>query len=303
MLYLTLRHYEYVAAIAQHGSLSAAANALNVSQPALSAALSRIEAHLNKTLFIRRKGAPLALTPQGREFASSAQGVLAQAAELETTGMTQKGPARLVIGCFGDLAPFFLSQVLHRLRAALPDVQLSFREGGFDSLIDGLKTGDCDLAITYDLGLDASFSRARLTSVRPQAVMAADHPLAKEDAPITLTELATQPLILSQEGLSLTHMIGLFKPLGLIPKVAHRTASLELLRSLAAAGEGIGLAYSLPQTNRTYDGNQLTARYIQDAHVPEPIVLAAHGTPASDSPLGRAISTLSNSGISLNGGD
>ncbi len=42
MLYLTLRHYEYICAVAQHGSLTAAAEALHVSQPALSTALVKL---------------------------------------------------------------------------------------------------------------------------------------------------------------------------------------------------------------------------------------------------------------------
>ena len=56
MLYLTLRQYEYVCAVGRHGSLSAAAAALNVSQPALSAALTKIESHLSQPLFMRRRG-------------------------------------------------------------------------------------------------------------------------------------------------------------------------------------------------------------------------------------------------------
>ena len=73
MLYLTLRHYEYVCAVARHGSLSAAAAAVHVSQPALSAALSRIEDHLGYALFRRRRGSALAMTPQGRAFAPRGQ--------------------------------------------------------------------------------------------------------------------------------------------------------------------------------------------------------------------------------------
>ena len=291
MLYLTLRHYEYVTAIAHHGSLSGAATALNVSQPALSAALSRIEAHLGRVLFLRRKGAPLELTPQGRDFVTGAEALLVQAAQLERAGAAVQAAQHLTIGCFSDLAPFLLPRALAALRATLPQVRLDIIEGHFEDLITALRAGSCDLALTYDLGLDSSFTRQDLHHITPMALMPPDHPLAAQED-ISLAELARAPLILSREGLSIAHMMRLFKTLGLVPEVAHRAASLELLRSLAARGEGIGLAYSLPPGDLTYDGMPLVARPIRDAHAREPVVLTCHATPTDGSPTAQAMTAL-----------
>lgn len=291
MLYLTLRHYEYVCAVARHGSLSAAAEALHVSQPALSAALTRIEAQLGQTLFLRRRGAALALTPQGREFTARAEALVAQAAALETPGQAAAGNQRLVIGCFTDLAPFLLAPALRLLRAAMPGVALDSRALPFEPLIESLTAGSVDLAVTYDLGLDAGFERLRAGERVPHVLVAPDHPLAARSS-VFLQELAEYPLILSQEGLSAQHMLGLFRRRGLLPRVAHRAASLELLRSLAANGEGAGLAYSLPPGGVSYDGKPVVAVPVSDADAVEPVVLASHGKAASAAAQ-KAIAVLS----------
>lgn len=291
MLYLTLRHYEYICAVAHHGSLSAAAEALNVSQPALSAALARIEDHLGQALFLRRPGAPLILTPQGREFAQAAQVLVDQAAQLESPGSASQATRKLVLGCFSDLAPFLLAPALRCLRQRLPDLTISPRVAGFAPLTDGLLRGEIHLALTYDLGLDAGFSRHILAQRAPQALMAPGHAFATQPS-VALADLASEPLILSQEGVSVQHMLTLFKSQGLIPKIAHRAASLELLRSLAANDEGVGVSYSSPPGDLSYDGKPLISVPISDPAAKEPVIIACHGSVRVDSPLSTAIATL-----------
>ena len=291
MLYLTLRQYEYVTAVAHHGSLSAAAEAVHVSQPALSAALTRIEAHLGYPLFLRRRGAALSLTPQGRDFAQRARELLDQAARLENPDQSAGEAQNLTLGCFSDLAPFLLAPALKALRAALPGLTVTYRPAPFGALIDDLLRGETDLAITYDLGLDAGFHRVELDRIRPQALVAERHPLlAYSD--VSLADLLPHPLILSQEGLSAQHMLALFKSKGMLPRVAHRAASLELLRSLAANGEGVGISYSLPPVETSYDRLPLCGLPIRDPEAVEPVVLVSHTAAPKDSLLHAAQACL-----------
>jgi len=65
VLYLSLRQLEYVVAVAHAGSLALAAQQVNVSQPALSVAVTHVETHLGRMLFLRRKGVPVTLTGFG----------------------------------------------------------------------------------------------------------------------------------------------------------------------------------------------------------------------------------------------
>jgi len=292
MLYLTLRQYEYVTAIARQGSLSAAASDLNVSQPALSVALSRIETHLGHRLFIRRKGAPMALTPLGRSFAEKAAHLLSEAATLENPDSPDPARTTLSLGVYSDLAPFLLASAMELLGRISPTLSVSYRVDGFEDLTLALLNGQVDLALTYDLGLDAGFTSKVIDRVAPHALVAADHPLLACD-PLYLRDLARFPLILSREGLSAYHSLSLFHRVGLNPKVAHRADSLETLRSLVARGFGVGMAYSVPPGTVSYDGKPVHAVRICDDMAQEPIVLTRHGTDPAPATLASAIAVLS----------
>lgn len=291
MLYLTLRHYEYVTAVGREGSLSAAVEALNVSQPALSVALNRIEAQLGYPLFLRRRGAAMTPTPQGRSFVGRAEALLAQAAQLENPDTPLPAARRLTLGCFVDLAPFLLAPALRHLRAVLPSVTIAYRVEPFEALISGMIKGQIDIALSYELGLDSGFDRRRLFTARPHAILAPDHPLAGR-ATLTLSALSETPLILSEEGLSAQHMLTLFRRQGLSPLVAHRAASLENLRSLAAHGEGVGISYAAPPAGTSYDGRPLVTLPIVDREAEEAVILTRHGTGPAEPSCAAAMREL-----------
>jgi len=168
-----------------------------------------------------------------------------------------------------------LAPSLRILRAALPDLAISYRADPFDTMITALLKGDIDLAITYDLGIDAGFHRFELGQIAPRALVSANHVLSSQPE-VSLEELSHHQLVLSQEGLSIQHMLALFKTHRLLPKVAHRASSLELLRSLAANGEGVGISYSQPPGTISYDGKPLVSIPISNPSAREPIVLVSH---------------------------
>lgn len=284
LLSITLRQLEYAVAVARHESVTLAAGALHVSQPALSVALAQLEAHLGKPLFLRRPGGPMRPTSFGRAFLDRAERLLADLAEL-TTGPEISAPVTLA--CFEDLAPLLLAPLLARAARDCPDIRLTPLVAGFEALADHLARGRADLALTYDLGLDDSFVRHEVARLSPHAVLAAGHPLA-ERAELGLADLAAWPLILADQGLSIGHMRALFTRAGLVPHIAHRTPSLELMRSFAANGLGVGLSYSRPAPAESYDGQPLLTRPIRDAGAGEPVVLVR----LKDSPLSASAERL-----------
>ena len=272
MLSITLRQLEYAVAVARSESVTLAAERLHVSQPALSVALAQLEAHLGKPLFLRRPGGPMRPTGFGRAFLDRAEAILA-----DITGLTAGGTtaAPVTLACFEDLAPLILAPLLARARKDCPDIRITPLVAGFETLSDHLARGRADLAITYDLGLDAGFARQDIARLSPHAVLAADHALATRTS-LSLSDLAAHPLILADQGLSVGHMRALFTRAGLVPQIAHRAASLELMRSFAANGLGIGLSYSRPAPGQSYDGRALVTCPITDAGPGEPVVLVRH---------------------------
>jgi len=271
MLPITLRQLEYATATARFGGVTAAAEALSISQPALSVALAQLESTLGQPLFLRRPGGRIMPTAFGRTWLAEAQGQLDALTRL-LSGDPPAAPVRLA--CFEDLAPTLLAPLLRRISAVAPDLQVDPAILPFESVNDGLRSGRIDIAITWDLGLDASCEKTVLRQVIPHAVVAADHPLAAQaKRGTTLAAVAEHPLILADQGLSLGHMRALFTARGLPFTVAHRTASLELLRSFAANGLGVGLSYTRPWGRRSQDGAALATVAITDAGS-EPVILA-----------------------------
>lgn len=271
MLPVTIRQIEYATATARFGGVTAAAEALHISQPALSVALAQLEATLGQPLFLRRPGGPIAQTAFGRTWLAEAQAQLDALTRL-MDGKTPSAPVRLA--CFEDLAPTLLAPLLKRIATNAPGLMVEPTVLPFEAISEGLRAGRIDLALTWDLGLDASCEKTILRQIAPHAVTAADHPLAADARRgTTLAAISQHPLILADQGLSLGHMRALFSARGLPFTVAHRTASLELLRSFAANGLGVGLSYTRPWGRRSQDGAGLATIPITDAGT-EPVILA-----------------------------
>lgn len=279
MLSVSLRQLEYACAVARHGGMTAAAEALHVSQPALSVAIGQLESQLGTALFLRRPGGRMVPSPFGRGWLDAAQLQIDAMARLMSGGFVPSAPTRLA--CFEDLAPSLLAPILRHLSETTPKITVEPQVMSFEALTENLRQGHIDIALTWDLGLDTGMVRHVLAHVTPHAVLSADHPLAGRTA-LRLTDLAPYPLILTDQGLSIGHMRALFSQAGLTPTISHRTATLELMRSFAANGLGVGISYSRPASTISHDGRQLTTVPIMDAGA-EPIVLVhARGTPFED---------------------
>ena len=221
----------------------------------------------------------MALTPQAPAFLEQAEEILARAARLEDPeSFANQAIQHLYLGCFQDLAPTDLASVLRADRRAAPAIEIEPEVADFETLAGAMLKGRIDLALTYDLGLDGGFERRVLARVSPHAFLAEEDPLAKA-ASLSLADLAERPLILSDEGLSIHHMLSLFRSQGHRLRIAYnRVRSLETMRSLAANGEGAGLSYSVPPSRFAYDATPLATRAISDPAAREPIILARYGS-------------------------
>ena len=300
MLSLTLRQVEFALAVAHHGGMSAAAQALHVSQPALSVAIGKLDARLGEALFLRRPGGRLQPSPFGRRWLIEAETGLAQMQRLADPTALRSYPLRLAV--FQDIAASCLAPLLAMAATKAPTLRLDTRPTGFETLLSALRDGTVDLALTWDLGLETDIDRRLVTRIPPHAVLAEAHPLAARPG-LSLRDLVDEPLILTDQGLSVGHMRGLFSSAGLAPRIAHRTANLDLMRSFAANGFGVGLSYTNPAPRQSQDGRPLVTRPLLDAGT-EALVLARLATatipPAEDVLVGLLPEILATCGFSGN---
>src|SRR5215211_1775391 len=123
---LELNDLRYFMEVKARGSLTAAARALGVSQPSLTAAMQRLEKHFETTLLLRdHTGVKLTVT--GRALAYDAEElfeILARA-ERRVHGLEDEEAGRFVIGCYESLGAYFLPEFLRAFFLAHPKMDVS----------------------------------------------------------------------------------------------------------------------------------------------------------------------------------
>lgn len=270
----TLRQLHYALAAAKHCNLTQAAEELHVSQPSISTAITELESLFGQPLFVRQRGLGVSVTPFGRTVMAQARRVLAEARSFADIGSNSSDFAgELVLGCYADLAPYCLPQILRHLQRDYPQVTVDMREGSFEYLGKRLAEGALELALTYDLGLPAHMECVELCQLTAHALLPADHPLAGESR-ISLAALSECNLVVTDQIHSWQHVLDLFSFHGLSPASVQRTHSFEFQRSLVANGFGVALTYTRPYGDRSYDGQPLVCRPIREELPAQRIVLA-----------------------------
>jgi molybdate transport repressor ModE-like protein len=145
---LKLSQLRLVAAIEDAGSVSAAALALNLSQPAASRMVAEMEAEFEAPL-CERHARGVRLTPLGAALARHARAVLQQIGEAERELDDLKSGRRGVVSIGAVTGPAFdlLPEAVSRVRAAAPEIELSVRIDSSNVLVRDLMTGALDLAL------------------------------------------------------------------------------------------------------------------------------------------------------------
>lgn len=251
----SLRQLRYILAAAGHGSIKAAAAEIRVSEAAISAAIGEVERTYGVQLFVRRHAQGLSPSPAGRDFLQGARAVLAQAEDLDRAarGLREDVGGRLEVGFLVTLAPLLAPPLARAFLDRHREVELRLVEGHQDELLTRLRGGELDLAITYDMQLDAEMRFDPLVPLGPCALLPPDHRFAAGPrAP--LRELAAEPLVLLDLPLSRDYFLSLFTHLGLRPRVAQRSGHPEVVRGLVAHGFGYALFNILPRGRVALDG-------------------------------------------------
>lgn len=277
MVRYTLRQLTYFRAVAEQGGIAPAARALNISQPSIAQALEKLEQVTGLTLFERHHARGLTLTLQGRLFLRHASGLESQAqqVEREAAALAAEAAGEIRLGVFWTLSPFYAAGLIRGFDQLAPGVSVQQQEMSLADLADSLRQGRIDLALTYDRGGDPEgLSFVELAALRPMAVLAADHPLAGRRT-VDLADLAGEPYVMLDGPGSRTYFEGLLAELGMSPRIAYVSTSLETVRSAVAAGFGFTLLVMRPPSPVTYDGRQVKTLPISNDVRPLRIVLAA----------------------------
>ena len=239
------RNLKYFLAVADAGSVTRAAERLNIAQPALSQALTRMENDLGVKLFSRtRRGADLtaawlAIVEDVRMSVARIDAASHRAREI---GAQRAG--RLTVG-FASAALFeVLPRAIAVLRASVPDVELVLREMSNAEQASALEKGEIDIGLLHTPVAVAGKMREKLIAREPLiAVLPETFPLPA-GAKVSLRELAPHGLVWFPQGQLPGVRAGIlsaFRQAGCEVEIAQEANRSLTVLACVAAGCGVSM--------------------------------------------------------------
>lgn len=201
---LSLKQLSYFLALAEHGSISAAANALNMAQPSLSENIAKLERQLDLKLAVRgARGiqmteAGIALARRGREILKSVDDLVEEVRQLSAD---PRGPVS--IGLPPSLSILLSVPLLETVHNEHPDIRLHVAEAMSGDILDWLGADRIDVGCVYEITDTAPYSYEPLLTEDLFLVTAPDNwdgeigPDGVALAPVEGARLAELPLVLT----------------------------------------------------------------------------------------------------------
>lgn len=236
-------------AIADHGSITAAATALGFSQPALSQQVRRAEARAGTPL-VERTGRGIRLTPAGRVLARHGVAVATalEAARGELADLRGLRSGRVRLTAFPSASPTIVPPFMAAMAERHPGVRVSFVEAEPPEAVAAVREDRADLALTFSYPGDRSdphresargLEVATIGGDPMHVVLPARHPLAHHEV-VDLADLAGERWIAGCPRCR-GHLLELCDAAGFAPRIAVETDNFVAVEEMVASGLGVAV--------------------------------------------------------------
>lgn len=236
MYYYQLRAFH---AVATYGGFSKAARQLNISQPAISDQVRKLEGWFNIRLFERKRRSVVPtelgyrlfeLTKRMFELEKEAVELLSESEALRT------GSLRIAAD-----APLHSVNLIGAFRESFPGISITLSTGNADEVLTRLFDFNADIAVLADVPDNDQLQFLPLRTDPLVAFVSGNHPWADRKS-ITLKELCTEPMVMREKG-SKTRMTleNELEALDLSYDMALEAEGRATAREAVAAGIGVGV--------------------------------------------------------------
>jgi DNA-binding transcriptional LysR family regulator len=232
----------YFAAAARHEHLGRAADELDMSQPALSRSILKLEEELGVQLF-DRAGRGVRLNSAGKILLGRIERASAECEDAVRELREQKSTSRktVSIGYFATFGVRLIPELVKSFCALDPGVQFQLFEGPSPRLAEQLLSGEIDLCIASQF-MHTGVAWQPLFNEELFALVPPDHRLAGS-ASIDLAELAEDPFVALKAGHALRRTLEeLCREAGFAPQITLEGYEVATLRGLVGAGFGVTLS-------------------------------------------------------------
>jgi DNA-binding transcriptional LysR family regulator len=260
---MDVKQLEAFRSVVDRRSVTAAAQAVGLTQPAVSAQIARLEATVGFALF-ERVGRNLKPTPEGLLFYAEATRVLDELDRLQaTTERIRQGElGRLVIASHPWASTALLPQVVAGFLSRRPGVEMRLIARHSDVISQLLNSESFDVGIA-EAPIDSTALSINRHSMRCVAILPADHPL-RERTVLTPALLSGLPMVGAARNLQLqTRVAEVFSEAG---AQARSVVEAELFASMCAlVGAGVGWALVDPLSARRFEHLGIVVRPFRPA--------------------------------------
>ena len=236
------RRLQVFHAVAKHLSFTKAAEALFMTQPAVTFQIKQLEEHFNTRLFERGHGR-IALTPAGDIVLDYAERILGLSAELDTRlkEMTGQVAGLLLVGASTTIAEFLLPQILGDFKSGHPNVVPRLFVANSGAVENRVAEHTLDIGFIEAPSHLATVATDVCCEDELVVVCGASHPLAQQKS-ITPKQLVEYPYISRESGSGTREVTdAYFQKAGVRPEslnVVMELGSPEALKGLVATGVG-----------------------------------------------------------------
>ena len=233
-------------ALAEMGSFTEAAYSINLTQSAVSHALSALESELGVTLLERNRKGVVALTSVGQKIIPHARALLASASAIEQEAKVAHGLAvgKLRLGSMESIiSPDLLASVLTRFRAAYPNIEVVLFEGSMHEVGEWIENSviDVGFVILPACGIEQTL----ITTDEVCVLIPIRHPLHTKPA-VTPEDLREEGFIMEKTQCTLRFMkMAGFEPGKMKPYIRYQASDNATI--LAMVREGLGITL-MPRT-------------------------------------------------------
>lgn len=255
-----LRQLHAFHAVMVAGGVGAAADRLNLTQPAISKQLTALEHALGMKLFRRQSGRAATPTQDGIEFYKAIETTIAGLDELEAIARNIKAKARRQV-CIAATPPLInsapLMRALHRFRMANPDTNIALEPRHRLDIEDWVATRRIDLALALLPSKHPGLHAVPFVDTEVVIAMCPDHRLANKER-IDAASLDGETIILPSRQPLRSRIEAEFERLGIHLDASFESSSAITCCRMAIAG--LGIAICDPYSPSAFAGNVVTVR-------------------------------------------
>jgi DNA-binding transcriptional LysR family regulator len=244
---LSIRHLRAFVAVAEHRSLTRAAEALFVTQSALSLTIQHLEHHLGLPMF-DRSTRRLELTSAADEFLPTARRLLhdfdASINEMRTLGKRERG--RVGVAAVPSVMALLLSEASDAFINNFPGIDLYLREDNSEAVQQRILNGDVDFGICSPWESDAQLAFEPLFEDTYGVVAAPNHPLVKRTGKVQWKDLQGYRIIGYSADLGMQHQLTQTDTLSQeVRQPRYRVSNTSTIATLLTRGPGVSVMSAL----------------------------------------------------------